>query len=47
LSKAKIHKELGKDKIKRAPFDGFPDVVRMDWQADIEEESRSGSTTQR
>ena len=29
LSKAKIHKEPGKDKIKRAQFDGFPDVVRM------------------
>lgn len=29
LSKAKIHKEPGKDKIKRAKFDGFPDEVRM------------------
>jgi uncharacterized OsmC-like protein len=29
LSKAKVHKEPGKDKIKRAQFDGFPDVVRM------------------
>jgi len=29
LSKAKVHREPGKDKIKRAQFDGFPDVVRM------------------
>lgn len=29
LSKAKIHKEPGKDKIKRAQFEGFPDTVRM------------------
>ena len=29
LSKAKIHKEPGKDKIKSAQFDGFPGVVRM------------------
>ena len=29
LSKAKVQKEPGKDKIKRAQFDGFPDVVRM------------------
>jgi len=29
VSKAKVHKEPGKDKIKRAQFDGFPDVVRM------------------
>jgi hypothetical protein len=26
-SKAKVHKEPGKDKIKRTQFDGFPDVV--------------------
>ena len=29
LSKAKVHKEPGKNKIKRAQFDGFPDAVRM------------------
>jgi uncharacterized OsmC-like protein len=29
LSKAKVHREPGKDKIKSAQFDGFPDVVRM------------------
>ena len=29
LSKAKIQKEPGKDKIKSAQFDGFSDVVRM------------------
>jgi uncharacterized OsmC-like protein len=29
LSKVKIHKEAKKQKIKRAQFEGFPDVVRM------------------
>lgn len=29
LSKVKIQKEPGKDKIKRARFEGFPDTVRM------------------
>jgi len=28
-SKVKVHKEPGKDKIKRAQFEGFPDNVRM------------------
>ncbi len=29
LSKVQIHKEPGKNKIKRIQFEGFPDVVRM------------------
>jgi len=29
LSKVKIHREPGKDKIKRAEFEGFPGVTRM------------------
>jgi uncharacterized OsmC-like protein len=29
LSKVKVQKEPGKDKIKRAQFEGFPEVVRM------------------
>lgn len=29
LSKVKVQKEPGKDKIKRAQFEGFPDTVRM------------------
>jgi uncharacterized OsmC-like protein len=29
LSKVKVQKEPGKDKIKRAQFEGFPDSVRM------------------
>ena len=29
LSKVKIHKEPGKNKIKQARFEGFPDVARM------------------
>lgn len=28
-SKVKVHKEPGKNKIKRAEFEGFPDVARM------------------
>jgi len=29
VSKTKVHREPGKDKIKRARFDGFPEDVRM------------------
>jgi uncharacterized OsmC-like protein len=29
ISKVKIHREPGKDKIKRAEFEGFPGVTRM------------------